>query len=68
MDLYLAEITTTDVGAEGKRRKTLLARVVPPTPTEQARVTRLVAPPALATAADPGIGVALMSKKFMSWK
>ena len=58
MDLYLAETTTTDVGAEGKRTKTLLARVVPPTPPEQTRVTRLVAPPALAAAVDLGIGVA----------
>ena len=62
MDLYHAETTTTDVGAEGKRTKTLLARVVPPTPTEQTRVTRLVAPPAVAAAADPGIGVAMTAQ------
>ena len=62
VDLYLAEITTTDVEAEGKRTKTLLARGVPPTPTEQTRVNRPVAPPAMAAAADPGIGVAMTAQ------
>ena len=59
VDLCHAVTITTDVGAEGKRTKNLLARGVPPTPTEQTRVNRLVAPPAPAATADPGIGVAM---------
>ena len=62
MDLYLAETTTTDVGAEGKRTKTLLARGVPLTPMEQTRVNRLVAPPTPAATAGPDTGVAMSAQ------
>ena len=59
MDLCHAVTTTTSVGADGKRTKTLLAREVPLTQMEQTRVNRLVAPPTQAAIAGPDAGVAM---------